>query len=82
MTLSLADTKLNKIKTILTDCLCKYNTYKGISNIIYKGISNISLRELARILGSIVASFRAVTYGPLHYSRGYFRSVWTAAYQF
>ena len=52
MMLSLTDEKKNKIKTILTDCLCKYK---------------ISLRELARILGNIVASFLAVTYGPLHY---------------
>ena len=53
MTLSLTDEKKNKIKTILlTDSLCKYK---------------ISLRELARILGNIVASFPTVTYGPLHY---------------
>ena len=52
MTLSLTDEKKNKIKTILTDCLCKYK---------------VSLRELPRILGNIVASFPAVTYGPLHY---------------
>ena len=48
MTLSLTDEK-NKTKTILTDSLCKYK---------------ISLRELARILGNIVASFPALTYGP------------------
>ena len=52
MTLSLTDEKKNKIKTILTDSLCKYK---------------ISLRKLARILGNIVASFPAVTYGTLHY---------------
>ena len=52
MMLSLTDEKKNQIKTILTDCLCKYK---------------ISLRELARILGNIIASFPAVTYGPLHY---------------
>ena len=51
MTLSLTDEKKNKI-TILTDCV---------------GKCEISLRELARILGNIVASFPAVTYGPLHY---------------
>ena len=27
----------------------------------------ISIRELTRILGNIVASFAAVTFGPLHY---------------
>ena len=52
MMLSLTDEKKNKIKTILTDCLCKYK---------------ISLRELARILGSIVESFPAGSYRPLHY---------------
>ena len=52
MTLSLTDEKKNKIKTILTGCL---------------GKCKISLRELARILGNNVASFLAVTYGPLHY---------------
>ena len=52
MTLSLTAEKKNKIKTVLTDCL---------------GKCKISLRELARILGNIVASFPAVTYGPLHY---------------
>ena len=50
--LSLTDKKKNKIKTILTDCACKYK---------------ISLRELARILGNIVASFPGVTYGLPHY---------------
>ena len=44
MTLSLTDEKKNKIKTVLADCLCKYK---------------LSLRELARILGNIVASFPA-----------------------
>ena len=52
MTLSLTDEKKNKIKTILTDRL---------------GKCKISLRELAMILGNIVASFPAVTYGLLHY---------------
>ena len=52
MTLSLTDERKNKIKTILTDCL---------------GKCKISLRELARILGNIFASFPAVTYRPLHY---------------
>ena len=51
MTLSLTDEKKNKIKMILTDCLCKYN---------------ISLRKSARILENIVANFHAITYGPLH----------------
>ena len=49
--LSLIDEKKNKIKTLLTDLLGKYM---------------ISLRELAKILGNIVASF-PVTYGPLYY---------------
>ena len=52
MTLPLTDEKKNKIKTTLTDCL---------------GTCKISLRDLARILGNIVTSFPAVTYGPLHY---------------
>ena len=52
MMVSLNDGKKNKIKTIITGCLCKYKK---------------SLWELARILGNIVASFPAVTYGPLHY---------------
>ena len=52
MTLSLTAEKKNKIKTVLTDCL---------------GKCKISLRELARILGNIVASFPALTYGALHY---------------
>ena len=52
MMLSLTEKKENKIKTILTDYLCKYK---------------ISARELARILGDIVPSFPVVTYGPLHY---------------
>ena len=37
---------------MLTDCL---------------GKCKISLRKLVRILGNIVASFPAVSYGPLHY---------------
>ena len=48
----LTDEKKNKIKTILTECLCKYK---------------MSLREFPRILGNIVGSFPAVTYGLLHY---------------
>ena len=52
MVLSLTDEKNNKSKVILTDSLGKYK---------------ISLRELARILGNIVASFPAVAYGPLFY---------------
>ena len=50
MMVSLNDGKANKIKIIITDCLCKYKK---------------SLRGLARILGNTVASFPAVTYGPL-----------------
>ena len=50
--LSLTDKKENKIKTILTDYLWKYKIY---------------VRELARILGDIVASFPVFTYEPLHY---------------
>ena len=41
-----------KKKKMLTACL---------------GKCKISLRKLARILGNIVASFPAVSYGPLHY---------------
>ena len=52
MKLSLAHEKKNKKKTILTDFL---------------GKCKMSLRELARILENIVASFPAVTYGSLHY---------------
>ena len=52
MVLSLADEKNDKSKVTLTDSLGKYK---------------ISLRELARILGNIVASFPAVAYGPLFY---------------
>ena len=52
MTLSLTDEKKNKIKTLLMNCL--HN-------------QQISIRELARILGNIVASFPAVTFRPLHY---------------
>ena len=52
MTMSLTDHKKNNIKTPLTDYLCKYK---------------ISLKELARILGNIVASFPAVIYVFLHY---------------
>ena len=53
MALSLTDEKKNlKKKKMLTDCL---------------GKCKISLRKLVRILGNIVASFPAVSYGPLHY---------------
>ena len=52
MALSLTDEKKNKIQRLLTDRL---------------GKCKISLRELARILGNIVASFPALTYGALHY---------------
>ena len=44
--------RIKKKKKMLTDCL---------------GKCKISLRKLARILGNIVASFPAVSYGPLHY---------------
>ena len=52
MMMSSTDHKKNKIKTPLTDYLCKYK---------------LSLKELARILGNIVASFPAVIYVFLHY---------------
>ena len=52
MIMPLTDEKKNKIKTILTECLCKYK---------------MSLREFPRILGNIVGSFPAVTYGLLHH---------------
>ena len=52
LTLPLTDEKKNKKKTILTDCL---------------GKCKVSPRELARILGNIVTSLHAVTYGSLHY---------------
>ena len=47
MTLPLTDKKKNKIKALLMNCL--HN-------------QQISIRELARILGNIVASFPAVTF--------------------
>ena len=52
MTLSLTDEKKNKIKTLLMNCLYS---------------QQVSIRELAGILGYIVASFPAVTFGPLPY---------------
>ena len=52
MTLSLTDEKKNKIKTLLINCLHSHR---------------LSMRELARILGNIVASFPAVTFESLHY---------------
>ena len=52
MTLSLTDEKKNKIKTLLMNCLHS---------------QQVSIRELAGILGYIVASFPAVTFGPLPY---------------
>ena len=52
MTLSLTDHKKYKIKTLLLNCLHS---------------QQVSIRELARILGNIVASFPVVTFGPLHY---------------
>ena len=51
-TLSLIDEKKNKIKTLLT-------------NYLHSHLRDI--RELARILGNIVATFSPVTFGPLHY---------------
>ena len=53
MTLSFTDENKNIIKMWLINC-------HG---------HQISLRELARILGNIVASFPAVTFRPLHYRR-------------
>ena len=41
-----------KIKALLMNCLHNHQ---------------ISIRELARLLGNIVARFPAVTFGPLHY---------------
>ena len=52
MTLSLTDEKKNKIKTLLTN---RPHSHQ------------ISIRELARILGNVVASFPAVTFKPFHY---------------
>ena len=52
MTLSLTDKKKNKIKILLMNCLHSHQ---------------VSITELARILGNTVASFPAVTFGPLHY---------------
>ena len=52
MTLSLTDDKKYKIKTLLLNCLHS---------------QQVPIRELGRILGNIVASFPAVTFGPLHY---------------
>ena len=52
MTLSLTDEKKNKIKTLLINCLHSHQ---------------VSIRKLARILQNIVASFSAVTFGPLNY---------------
>ena len=51
MTLSLTDRKKEKIKTLLINCLHSHH---------------VSIRELARMLGNIVAIFLAVTFGPLH----------------
>ena len=52
MTLTLTIEKKIKIKKLLVNCLDR---------------DKISLRELAKIIGNMVASFPAVTYGPLHY---------------
>ena len=52
ITLSLTDEKKQKIKTLLINCLHSHR---------------LSMRELARILGNIVASFPAVTFESLHY---------------
>ena len=51
MTLSLTDDKKNKIKPLLLICLHS---------------QQVSIRELARILGNIAASFPAVTFGSLY----------------
>ena len=52
MSLSLTDEKKNKTKTLPINCLYSYQ---------------VSIRELARMLGNIVTSFPAVTFGPVHY---------------
>ena len=52
MTLTLTAEKKEKIKALLVDCLTK---------------QKITLREIAKVIGNIVASFPAVTYGRLHY---------------
>ena len=52
MALSLTDDKKDKMKTLLMNCLHS---------------QQISIRELARILGNMVASFPAVTFEHLHY---------------
>ena len=49
-----SDEKKNKIKTLHTNCLHSHE---------------VSIRELGRILGNIVASFPADTFGPLHYRK-------------
>ena len=51
-TLSLTDDWKYEIKTLLMNCLHS---------------QHVSIRELARILGNIIASFPAVTFEPLHY---------------
>ena len=52
MKLSLTNEKRKNIKTLLMNCLHSHQ---------------ISIRELAKILENIVASFPAVTFGILHY---------------
>ena len=52
MTLLLTNGRKNKRKTLLINCLHS---------------CQVCIRELARILGNIVASLPAVTFGPLHY---------------
>ena len=52
ITLSSTDEKKNKIKALLTNCLHSHQ---------------ISITELARILGNVVTSFPAVTFGPFSY---------------
>ena len=52
MTLTLTAEKKIKIKALLSDCLTK---------------QRVTLRKVAKIIGNIVASFPAVTYGRLHY---------------
>ena len=51
MTVTLTNEKKIKIKVMMT---------RYLNNVLY-------LREIAKIIGNIVASLPAVTYGPLHY---------------
>ena len=54
--MSLTDEKRNEIKNLLTCCFPSHQ---------------ISIKEVARILGNIVASFPVVTFEPLHYRMGH-----------